>query len=65
VGTASVRGSNCFAITADADERTGKLRIVSHIDNLMKGQSGAAVQNMNILLGFPETTALGFPGDYP
>ncbi|MBQ7252348.1 MAG: N-acetyl-gamma-glutamyl-phosphate reductase [Kiritimatiellae bacterium] len=65
VGTATVRGSNCFAVTADADERTGKLRIVSHIDNLMKGQSGAAVQNMNILLGFPETTALAFPGDYP
>jgi len=65
VGTASVRGSNFFAITADADERTGKLRVVSHIDNLLKGQAGAAVQNMNILLGFPETEALDFAGDYP
>lgn len=65
LGTAHVRGSNrCFLIV-DADERTGMLRVVSHIDNLMKGQAGSAVQNMNLLLGFPETMGLDTPGSYP
>lgn len=65
LGTAHVRGSNgCFLIV-DADERTGTLRIVSHIDNLVKGQAGSAVQNMNRLFGFPETMGLDQPGSYP
>ena len=32
--------------------------VISCIDNLVKGASGAAVQNMNLMFGFPETTAL-------
>jgi N-acetyl-gamma-glutamyl-phosphate reductase len=65
LGTAHVRGSNqCFLIV-DADERTGTLRVVSHIDNLMKGQAGSAVQNMNLMFGLPETMGLDQPGGYP
>lgn len=65
LGTSHVRGSNqCFLIV-DADERTGTLRVVSHIDNLMKGQAGSAIQNMNLLFGLPETTGLDQPGGYP
>lgn len=65
LGTAHVRGSNqCFLIV-DADERTGTLRVVSHIDNLMKGQAGSAVQNMNLMFGLKENTGLDQPGSYP
>jgi N-acetyl-gamma-glutamyl-phosphate reductase len=65
LGTAHVRGSNqCFLIV-DADERTGTLRVVSHIDNLMKGQAGSAVQNMNLMFGLPENMGLDQPGSYP
>ena len=40
------------------------LTVVS-LDNLVKGASGQAVQNMNLMLGFPETEALGFQGMFP
>jgi N-acetyl-gamma-glutamyl-phosphate reductase len=40
------------------DARTGRIVIVSAIDNLVKGASGQAVQNMNIVCGFPETMGL-------
>ena len=36
----------------------GRVIVLTSIDNLMKGASSAAVQNMNLMLGFPETTAL-------
>jgi N-acetyl-gamma-glutamyl-phosphate reductase len=65
LGTAHVRGSNQSFLIVDADERTGTLRVVSHIDNLMKGQAGSAVQNMNLMFGFPENTALNHAGSYP
>ncbi|HHL40631.1 MAG TPA: N-acetyl-gamma-glutamyl-phosphate reductase [Deltaproteobacteria bacterium] len=53
-----VRGSNFCDIGLRADGRTGRVVIVSAIDNLVKGASGAAVQNMNILFGFDETEGL-------
>lgn len=56
--TAFVRGSNFCDIAPLADARTGRIIIVSAIDNLVKGASGQAVQNMNLLCGFPETTGL-------
>jgi len=65
VGTMTVRCTNRCAIVVSVDARTGKLRIVSIIDNLMKGQAGQAMQNMNVMFGFPETTALDQPGMYP
>ncbi|MBC7963319.1 MAG: N-acetyl-gamma-glutamyl-phosphate reductase [Steroidobacteraceae bacterium] len=56
--TAFVRGSNFCDIAPLVDARTGRIIIVSAIDNLVKGASGQAVQNMNLLCGFPETTGL-------
>ncbi len=63
--TASARGTNKCIIKAMADERTGYLFITSVIDNLMKGQSGNAVQNANIRLGFEETLGLDMTTFYP
>ncbi len=65
IGTSQVRGSNFCNLLVDVDERTNKLRVISHIDNLMKGQAGSALQNMNLLCGFPEATGLDRPGQYP
>ena len=65
IGTANVRGSNYCNLVVDVDERTNKLRVISHIDNLMKGQAGNALQNMNLIFGFPETMGLDRPGQYP
>jgi N-acetyl-gamma-glutamyl-phosphate reductase len=65
IGTAHVRGSNFCNLIVDVDERTSRLRVVSHIDNLMKGQAGNALQNMNLICGLPETLGLDHPGAYP
>jgi N-acetyl-gamma-glutamyl-phosphate reductase len=56
--TAFVRGSNFCDISPLVDQRTGRVIVVSAIDNLVKGASGQAVQNMNIVCGFPETMGL-------
>lgn len=56
--TAFVRGSNFCDIAPLVDARTGRIIIVSAIDNLVKGASGQAVQNMNLVCGFPETMGL-------
>lgn len=53
-----VRGTNTVRIYADFDARTGRVLLVSAIDNLVKGSSGQAVQCMNLMLGLPETLAL-------
>jgi N-acetyl-gamma-glutamyl-phosphate reductase len=53
-----VRGSNYCLIGLKVNERTNTLVAVSAIDNLVKGASGQAVQNMNLMLGFEENTAL-------
>jgi N-acetyl-gamma-glutamyl-phosphate reductase len=63
--TADVRGSNFCNLLVNADERTGRLIVISMIDNLVKGQAGSAVQNMNILFGLEETAGLLRPGQYP
>jgi N-acetyl-gamma-glutamyl-phosphate reductase len=57
-----VRGSNYCDIGFEVDPRTRRVVIVSAIDNLLKGASGQAVQNMNIAFGFPETEGLKAPG---
>ena len=61
----NVRGSNFCNLSLNVDERTGKLIVVSLIDNLVKGQAGSAVQNMNIMFGLDETAGLMHPGIYP
>lgn len=65
VGSMHVRGSNYANIVVSIDQRSNRLRIVSHIDNLMKGQAGSAMQNMNLMCGLPETTGLDHPGFFP
>jgi N-acetyl-gamma-glutamyl-phosphate reductase len=56
--TRHVRGSNMTFIGVAADRIAGRAIIVSALDNLTKGASGQAVQNMNLMLGFPETMGL-------
>jgi N-acetyl-gamma-glutamyl-phosphate reductase len=51
-------GSNGLTLYVFANEKAGQARVVAAFDNLGKGASGAAVQNMNIMLGLPETTGL-------
>ncbi|HIE12191.1 MAG TPA: N-acetyl-gamma-glutamyl-phosphate reductase [Desulfotomaculum sp.] len=63
--TKSVTGSNFVHLGAVADLRTGRAVLLAAIDNLVKGASGQAVQNMNIVFGLPETTGLEYPGIYP
>jgi N-acetyl-gamma-glutamyl-phosphate reductase len=53
-----VRGSNMTFIGVAADRIAGRAIICSTLDNLTKGASGQAVQNMNAMLGYPETTGL-------
>jgi N-acetyl-gamma-glutamyl-phosphate reductase len=58
-------GSNFCLIYPTVDQRAGKLIVISVIDNLVKGGSGQAIQNMNIMLGLPETSGLNMPAIYP
>jgi N-acetyl-gamma-glutamyl-phosphate reductase len=63
--TKNVLGSNFCHIGLKVDPRTGRVVVLSAIDNLVKGMAGQAVQNMNLMCGFDETTALGIPGVRP
>ena len=65
IGTLNVRGTNFCNLIISVDARVHRLRIVAHIDNLMKGQAGSALQNMNLMFGLPENTGLNRPGIYP
>ena len=56
--TRHVRGSNHCLIGVFADRLAGRAIVISVIDNLVKGASGQAVQNMNLMAGFPETAGL-------
>ncbi len=62
---ASVRGSNNCQIGGISIDDEDQLVIVSAIDNLVKGASGQAIQNMNIMFGFDETEGLKHIGLYP
>ena len=53
-----VRGSNMTFIGVAKDRVSGRAIVMSALDNLVKGASGQAVQNMNLMLGYPETTGL-------
>lgn len=53
-----VVGTNRTRLSAAVDKRAGKLLLFAALDNLLKGASGAAVQNMNLALGYPEDTGL-------
>jgi N-acetyl-gamma-glutamyl-phosphate reductase len=56
--TRHVRGSNMTFIGVAKDRKEGRAIIVSALDNLVKGASGQAIQNMNLIMGWPETTGL-------
>ena len=56
--TKNVVGTNVLEIAWRLDPRTGRLIVMSAVDNLVKGASGQAVQSLNILCGFPETAGL-------
>ncbi|XP_010416545.1 PREDICTED: probable N-acetyl-gamma-glutamyl-phosphate reductase, chloroplastic [Camelina sativa] len=56
--THNVRGSNYCHMNVYPDRIPGRAIIISVIDNLVKGASGQALQNLNIMLGYPETTGL-------
>jgi len=51
-------GSNSLTLYVFANEKMGQARVVAAFDNLGKGAGGAAVQNLNIMLGLPETAGL-------
>lgn len=58
-------GSNSCYIGIEVDPRTGRVIVMSAIDNLIKGQAGQAIQCMNIMLGWDETLGLPKIGFYP
>lgn len=65
IGTHCVSRTNFCDLVISVDPRVNRLRVVSYIDNLMKGQAGSALQNINLMTGHPETMGLMFSGMYP
>jgi N-acetyl-gamma-glutamyl-phosphate reductase len=63
--TRSVSGSNFCDIGIQVDTRVDRLVITSALDNLVKGASGQAIQNMNIMLGLDEKISLQSPAIFP
>jgi N-acetyl-gamma-glutamyl-phosphate reductase len=64
-GLGSVLGSNMCDISVTVDSARRRLIVASSIDNLLKGQAGVALQNINLMLGFPETAGLERVPMYP
>jgi N-acetyl-gamma-glutamyl-phosphate reductase len=63
--TRFVRGSNLCQMSVTADRRSGRAILSSVIDNLTKGASGQAVQNLNVMYGMTETAGLMLPALFP
>ena len=61
----AVRGTNFCDISFDVEQGSDRIVVMSTIDNLVKGGSGQAVQNMNVMFGLDETAGLWFPGLVP
>jgi N-acetyl-gamma-glutamyl-phosphate reductase len=62
---ANVAGSNYVQIGVDVDEQRGRIVAFGALDNLGKGAASSAIQNMNCMLGLPETLGLGGRGLHP
>jgi N-acetyl-gamma-glutamyl-phosphate reductase len=60
-----VRGSNFCDISFEIEEDSNRIVIISAIDNLVKGASGQAIQNMNLMFGLSETMGLWTPATSP
>jgi N-acetyl-gamma-glutamyl-phosphate/LysW-gamma-L-alpha-aminoadipyl-6-phosphate reductase len=58
-------GTNFADVGFEIDEESGRVVVMSAIDNLMKGAAGQAVQCMNLMLGLDERTGLEFSGLHP
>ena len=58
-------GSNRCYIGIEVDGRTGRIIVISAIDNLIKGQAGQAIQCLNLMMGWEETLGLPKVGFYP
>ncbi len=58
-------GSNYADVGFELDSKTGRVVCLCAIDNLMKGAAGTAVQCVNLMMGWDETTGLDFPGMHP
>ncbi|MBI4337519.1 MAG: N-acetyl-gamma-glutamyl-phosphate reductase [Chloroflexi bacterium] len=58
-------GNNDCVVFPTVDLRTGRLLVISCLDNLVKGAAGQAVQNMNVMFGLPETAGLEQLAIYP
>jgi N-acetyl-gamma-glutamyl-phosphate reductase len=56
--TRHVRGSNMTFIGVAKDRVPGRAIVIAALDNLVKGASGQALQNMNLMLGYPESMGL-------
>jgi N-acetyl-gamma-glutamyl-phosphate reductase len=63
--TKATLGSNAVHLTVRYDERTSTVLAIGALDNLVKGASGQALQNANLVVGLPETTALSTIGLMP
>ncbi|RYR34548.1 hypothetical protein Ahy_A10g049498 isoform B [Arachis hypogaea] len=63
--THSVRGTNYCLINVFPDRIPGRAIIISVIDNLVKGASGQALQNLNLMMGFPENLGLHYQSLFP
>jgi len=63
--TRNVRGANMAEIGVFPDRLEGRAVVIAAIDNLVKGASGQAVQNMNVMLGLPETRGLALQPMFP
>ena len=61
----NIRASNYVDIGWQTDARTGRVIVMSALDNLVKGAAGQAVQNMNVMFGIDETTGLRQLPVYP
>ena len=65
VDSKRTRGSNVVELQAFADPRTGTAVVIGALDNLVKGAAGQAIQNLNLILGLDEATALPTMAVYP
>ena len=63
--TKYVANTNFIDIAIQKDDMNNRIIIISAIDNLIKGASGQAVQNMNLAFGFEEDLGLKFKPIYP
>lgn len=63
--TRDVRGTNLADVQVKVFEGGRDAVVLVAIDNLGKGAAGQAIQNMNVMMGFPETSGLDFPGVVP